>query len=147
MFHTFRKIVVCLLTGSWGLLRSLGASWGALGGLLEPLGALFLGSWGLLGASWAVLEAIHNNAKITCKKRTTVRRQKKESTTFMGPHLGGQNTAKSDPKTRQNLTRCSRAKQLLSKSLLGPSWADLGEFLRPSWGSKMRSGIRRRSIS
>ena len=29
----------------------LGASWGALGGLLEPLEALLGGSWGLLGAS------------------------------------------------------------------------------------------------
>ena len=35
----FRKIY-----GSWGLLRSLGASWGPLGGLLEPLGVLLGGS-------------------------------------------------------------------------------------------------------
>ena len=35
----------------------LWASWGALGGLLEPLEPLLGGSWGLLGASWAVLEA------------------------------------------------------------------------------------------
>ena len=40
------------------------------------------------------------------------------------------------PKTNQNLRRFSRAKKLLFKSLLEPSWADLGAFWRPSWGQK-----------
>ena len=42
----------------------LGASWGALGGLLEPLEALLGGSGGHLGASWVVLEPIQNSIKI-----------------------------------------------------------------------------------
>jgi len=44
------------------------------------------------------------------------------------------------------LRRFSRANKLLFKSLLEPSWADLGAFRRPSWGPKKRSGIGIRNI-
>ena len=51
------------LGGSWGL---LGASWA----VLEPLWALLGGSWRLLGRSWGVLEPIALRTKRDTKRRT-----------------------------------------------------------------------------
>ena len=50
--------------------------------------------------------------------------------------FGRPKSTKMEPKTSPNLRRFSRAKKLLFKSLLEPSWADLGAFWRPSWGPK-----------
>ena len=50
-------------------------------------------------------------------------------------------------KTSQNLRRFSRSKTLIFKSLLEPSWADLGPFWKPSWAQKSSSRIGIRSIS
>ena len=80
------------------LLRSLGLLLGPPGTLLAASWSLLRGSWGLLGASWAVLEAIQNNKNITCKKRSTSRPPKRESTRLLGPLFGAQNRPKSDPK-------------------------------------------------
>ena len=60
--------------------------------------------------------------------------------------LGRQSRPKMAPKTSQKLRRFSRAKKLLFKRLLEPSWADLKAFWEPSWVSKNRCGIGRRSV-
>ena len=49
-----------------------------------------------------------------------------------GRHLGSQNGAKIDPKTIQNRRRFLRAKKMLFKTLLDPSWADLSPILERS---------------
>ena len=56
---------------------------------MEPLGALLGGSWGLLGASWPVLEAMQNETKMTCQKRSTSRPILGHSTTFIAPQKSG----------------------------------------------------------
>ena len=129
-----------LLTGSWGLLRP---SWSLLGRSAEPLGALLGMSWSLLGVPWAVLKAIQNNIKITCKKEPILN----HTATFIGSPKGSQNRPQMAPKTHPNFRRFSRAKKLFFKSLLEPSWTDLEPFWEPSWGSKYRCGIGRRSVS
>ena len=57
-----------------------------------------------------------------------------------GRQKGVQREAFREPKatkigaeTTPNLRRFSTAKKLVFKSLLEPSWADLGAFWRPSW--------------
>ena len=108
-----------------------GASWGALGGVLGPLGTLL----GRLGGD----PKQHKN---DMPKKTKFASQPPY---FLAPFWTPKST-KIEPKTSPNLRRFSRAKKVLSKSLLGPSWADLGAFWRPSWGSKYRCGIGRRSV-
>ena len=135
-----------LLAGSWGLLRRswslpgrswgpLGASWGALGGVLGPLGRL-------LGR----LRGDQNVTKITCQKKVNFQTPKRRVALAYGAPFWHPKSTKIGPKTHQNLRRFSGAKKLLFKSVLEPSWADLGAFWRPSWGSKYRCGIGRRSV-
>ena len=50
-----------------------------------------------------------------------------------GLRLGGQNATKIDPKTIQNRSEKSRGKQKRSKTILDPSWGDLGPSWVPSW--------------
>ena len=141
------------MTSSWGLLRpswsllgrswgSLGASWGALGGVLGALGVLL----GRLGG-----DPKHHNDNI--RKKVNFQTPKRRVDLQHGGHprnflegLGSPKSTKIGPKTSQNLRRFSRAKKLLFKSLLEPSWADLEAFWRPSWGLKLRSGTSGRSI-
>ena len=55
--------------------------------------------------------------------------------------------AKIDPNRTQNETKFKtifKSEKLLFKSLLGPSWADLGAFWRPSWAPIWRSRTRGR---
>ena len=116
----------------WGL---LGRSWGDLGASWAPLG-------GLLGAFWADLKAF----KTTFKMKSDNKSQFGENRISFGGGLGGQNRPQMAPATSQKLRRFSRAKKLLFKSLLEPSWADLRAFWVPSWGQKKRSGIGKRNI-
>ena len=48
-----------------------------------------------------------------------------------GDPFGNPKSTKIGPKTIPNLIRFSRAKKLVFKSLLGPSWADLGPLRSP----------------
>ena len=143
-------MILNVLGWSWAALRVVlkhfEASWGDLGGLLEPLGGPLGGSWGLMGTFWAALEVAKTSQKQDAKKRSTSRPLNVESPSSLGGALGGQNQSKMLHKTNQNSRRFSRAKKLLFKSLLEPSWADLGAFWRPSWEPNMRSGISGRSI-
>ena len=50
-----------------------------------------------------------------------------------GLHLGGQNGTKTDPKTIKNRSDKSRGKKHRSKTILEPSWGDLGPSWVPSW--------------
>ena len=154
--------ILSVLGWSWEALRTIwkhfAASWGGLGGLLERLGAPLGGSWDLLsasweplGASWAPLGGIlgaswaHLTTFTTTFKRRTYFEPNRGGTikVFELPE-GAQNRPKMGPKTKQNLRRFSRATKLLSKSLLEPSWADLGAFWKLSWAPIWRSGTRRR---
>jgi hypothetical protein len=140
------------LTGSWGLLRPPGA-------LLPPLGVLLGGSWGLLkppgahvGSFTGALEhilgqfgGVQNLTMMTCQNRRTFEPNMGSTMTIFGPSKGSLKSTKIDSKMDQNLRRFSRAKKLLSKSLLEPSWADPGAFWEPSWGQQQRSGIGIRS--
>ena len=105
-----------LLGRSWG---GLGASRAALGGVLGRLGRLL----GRLGGD--------------AKQHPDDRPRKTEFQTLLGghhPNFGGSfwepKSVNMASKTSPNLRRFSRAKKLLFKSLLEPSWADLGP-LRP----------------
>ena len=68
--------ILSVLGWSWAALRVVlkhfEASWGDLGGLLEPLGVPLGGSWGLLGTSWSLLEA----NKTTCNKKSDFKTEK-----------------------------------------------------------------------
>ena len=112
------------------LLGPLGAIWGGswclLGCSWEPLGVLLGGSWGLLGVSEADLEATKTSQRQHAKKRANSGPLNVESRPIFWGGLGGQNQPKMAPKTNQNLRRFSKAKKLLFKSVLEPSWADLG---------------------
>jgi hypothetical protein len=117
------------LSGSWGLLgRSgggLGGSWCLLGCSWGPLGALLGG----LGASWASLRPTWRRPKHhkdNMQKKSNFRTPQRRIMSSLGEVLGGQNRPKMAPKTSQNLRRISKAKKLLFKSVLEPSWADLG---------------------
>jgi len=108
--------------------------------LLQPPGALLGASWGLLGCSWGLpgascrllgrLRGDPNVTKITCQKRVNFQNPKRRVDLRYGAPFWTPKSTKMASKTRQNLRRFSRTKKMLSKSLLEPSWADLGE-LRP----------------
>ena len=116
------------------------ASSGTLGSSLGPLGTLLEASWGLLGCSWGLpgascrllgrLRGDPNVTKITCQKRVNFQNPKRRVDLRYGAPFWTPKSTKMASKTRQNLRRFSRTKKMLSKSLLEPSWADLGE-LRP----------------
>ena len=136
-----------LLTGSWGLLRAswsllgrswgpLGASWGALGGVLGPLGRLL----GRLG-SHAKRHQDDMPKKINFQTKT-----RPQPIYFWLPKRTPKST-KIGPKTSPKLRRFSRAKKIVFKSLLEPSWADLGAFWRPSWAPFWPKSIGKRNIS
>ena len=131
----FLETVFDVFEASWG---AFWASWGSLGGLLEPLGALLKASSGLLGASWALLGASWALLK-RCKQNLKNERFQNAKEGGLRPSfLGGiwePKSTKMASKTSQNLRRFSRAKKLLFKSVLEPSWADLGAFWGPSWDS------------
>ena len=131
-----------LLTGSWGLLRAswsllgrswgpLGASWGALGGVLGPLGRLL----GRLGAD-------PKRHQDDMPKKVNFQTDSPQHHGYFGLPKRTPKSTKIASKTSQNLRRFSRAKKLRFKSLLEPSWADLGAFWVPSWGPNVRSRTR-----
>ena len=95
-----------------------------------------MASWGglgmLLGTSWAVLL----RQKRPSKYKPISRAKTEACVLVFGPPFGTQNPPKMPPKTGQNLKGFSKAKKLLSKTLLEPSWAELGAFRRPSWALK-----------
>ena len=129
------------LAGSCGLLRP---SWGLLGRSWRPLGAslgALGGVWGPLGRLLGHLRGDPNVTKITCPKKINFQTLKCRILLGNGVQLGTPKSTKIGPKTSQNLSRFSRAKKLLFKSLLEPSWADLEAFGRPSSGPNWRSGI------
>ena len=134
------------------LLRSLEA-------LLEPPGALLGASWGLLrhsgglpgaswappGPSWAVLEAIQNKTKT----KSIFEPQKIPKKILLPSFFGSILDAKIDQNRIQNESKFKtifKSEKMLFKSLLEPSWADLGAFWRPSWGPNLRSRTSGRSI-
>ena len=103
-------------------------------------------SWVPLGPSWGRLVGDQNGSRSKEKRRSISRAKTVREFKVERVPKGSQNRRKMAPKTSQNSRRFSRAKKLLSKSLLGPSWADLRAFWEPSWGSKNRCGIGRRSV-
>ena len=111
--------------------------------VLGGLGALLGGSWGGLGRSCGDLGSAFGAVKFLIDFLIDFGRQKgAQRGAFREPK-----STKIGPKTSPNFRRFSRAKKLLFKSLLEPSWADLGAFWRPSWAPNLRSGISGRSIS
>ena len=117
------------LGASWGTLR---ASWGDLGEVWEPLGRLS----DPLGAILGVLEPTRMRTKRDTKTRRFQDRKGGGVPYYFGTRFGRPKSTKMAPKTRPNLRRFSRAKKMLFKSVLEPSWADLGAFWTPSWGKK-----------
>ena len=111
----------------------MGRSWGGLGG-----------SWGLLGASWAPLVPSWGVSKrllnmILCKN--AIQNPKWEHLTNFWLSQGQPKPSQNGTQTSQNSRRFPRAKKLLFKTVLEPSWADLGAFGRPSWGQNKRLRI------
>ena len=112
----------------------MGASWEPLGGLLEPLE-------GLLGPLGAVLNVIEKSIDF----KTPLGSKKGGGIPVLGHPFWHQNRPKTAPETSQNPRRFSRAIKVLFKSVLEPSWADLGSFWAPSWGQKNHFRIGKRS--
>ena len=141
---------------SWRVLSSLDRLLGSLEALLEPPGAPWGASWNLLGRSWgglrasrALLGASWRRSKTRQKRRAFLNTQKYPTKSWINVFSASFREPKSTKmasKTSQNLTRFSRAKKMLFKSLVEPSWVVLGAFWRPSWGSNNRCGIGRRSV-
>ena len=127
---------------SWGLLgpswRALGAFWGALGTLLGRLEGVL----GALGRLLGRLRADQNVTQITGQNQTAFGSKRGGVSQVFWGGFGSRKSTKIGPKTSQNLRRFSRSKKLRFKSLLEPSWADLGAFGRSSWEPNMRSGTR-----
>ena len=96
------------------------------------LGALLGESWGGLGPSWASWR----RSKRHPKKERFPDPLNVESCAHLGSHLGSPNRPKTAPETSQNLRRFSNTKKSLFKTVLEPSWADLGPFWVPSWIQK-----------
>ena len=125
---------------SWGVFR------GGFRGSGGPPG-------GLLGASWGLLEAILRGLGLSL----FIFYNGSISDRFwddFGPEKGGPrdpfgtpNWSKIGPKTIPNLIRFLRPSKSVSKTVLGPSWADLGRFGASSWGPGRRFGVGIPSIS
>ena len=124
----------------------LGASWGVLGASWGPLGSLLGASWSLLGASWALLGPSCKGSKKASILRALLGRKRGGGMAVFGHPFWHQNRSKTAPKTSQNPRRFSRAIKALFKSVLEPSWADLGPFWAPSWGPKSSFRIGKRSM-
>jgi len=65
------------------------------------------------------------------------------------PNLASQDEPKIDQNRTQNESKMKtifKSEKIVFKSLLEPSWADLGAFWEASWGSQNRCGIGRRSV-
>ena len=138
-----------LLGRSWRVLSPLDRLLGSLQALLEPPGALFGASWGALGEVLGPLGRLLGRLEGDPKKlKNSMQKNSQQGghrKSFWAPQRGPK-SIKNAAKTEQKLSRFSSSKKLLFKSLLEPSWADLGAFWRPSWGSKYRCGIGRRSV-
>ena len=136
-----------LLAGSWGLLRP---SWSLLGRSWGPLGA----SWGALGGVLGPLECLLGRLGSHAKRHQDDMPKKVNFQTNFGPqrHICSPpkrrpKSTKIGPKTSPKLRRFSRAKKIVFKTVLGPSWADLGAFWRPSWAPFWPKSIGKRNIS
>lgn len=118
-----------LWEASWGL---LGRSWGLPGASWAPLGPswlLFGGLGVLLGILGHLLERLEVT-KATCILKINFQtvfsaHRRKFLDLFLMPK-----STKIASKTNENLTRISRAKKMLLRSLLELSWTELG-VLRP----------------
>ena len=149
--------------GDFGDLRCLGRLLGPSWSILRPLGVILGASWGLLGRSsgglgsclgifWGILGDVlvplgHLLDPLEVKKNIIF--NKDDSTIEKGgfPYICSTgfwdlNRLRMASETSQNSRSFPSANKLLFKSLLEPSWADLGSFWVPSWGPKKRSGIR-----
>ena len=130
--QVLRKSFVGVLGSSWHLLGSLEA-------LLEPPGALFGASWGALGEVLGPLGRLLGRLEGDPKKlKNSMQKSSQQGghhKSFWAPQRGAK-SIKNAAKTEQKLSRFSSSKKLLFKSLLEPSWADLGAFWKPSWGQK-----------
>ena len=129
-----------LLGRSWRLLSPVDRLLGSLGFLFGPPGALLAASWNLLGRSWGGSWSLLGRLGGDPKQHKNNTPKKTDFEPNMGPTVLVFWPPKEDPKstkigpeTSQNLRRFSTAKKLVFKSLLEPSWADLGAFWRPSW--------------
>ena len=69
--------------------------------------------------------------KISMPKKSNNQTSKKRIHHTFGTPYGRPKSTKIDSKTNQNFRRFSRAKKMLFKSLLEPSWADLGPLQPP----------------
>ena len=127
---------------------------GDLGEVLGPLGSLFgvhswpnltaktakndpqMASWGGLGVLWGTSWAVLLRQKRPSKKKQISRAKTEATVRIFGPPFGTQNPSQMPSKTSQNLKGFFKAKKLLSKTLLEPSWADLAAFWWPSGALK-----------
>ena len=135
-----------LLGRSWRVLSPIDRLLGSLEAFLGPPGALLGASWSLLGGSWALLGASWTLLEPTWRRPKQHTHEEDISIAKKGPTslaradfwgaLGKPKSTQIGAKTRPNLRRFSRPKKLVFKSLLEPSWADLGAFGRPSWGDR-----------
>ena len=105
---------------------------GDLGAVLGGLGALWGGSWGGLGRSCGDLGSAFGAVKFLIDFLIDFGRQKGAQREAFGEPKSSKIGAKTSP----NLRRFSTPKKFVFKSLLEPSWADLGTFWVPSWGAK-----------
>ena len=112
-----------ILAPKMALGEPFGASWGALGRLLERLGAL-------LGRSFLEMKNRSFREAILAPKRVP-----------KGRHLGSQNQPKIDPNTTQNRSRFSSAKKTLFKIVLGASSGHLESILGPVLGHAFEFGV------
>ena len=135
-FGAFRGDLGASLGPPGVFLGPLGASWGALGGILGPLGRLL----GRLGGD----PKQHKN---NMQKKSNFQTPKKRTYHVFGVPFGGPKSTKIDTQNASNFKTIFKSQKIVFKSLLGPSWADLAPFWAPSWGSKNRCGIGRRSVS
>ena len=109
--------------------RASWASGGGPGGLLGGPGALRGGPGGILGGSWAVLGRSWSDFLSSSISDRFFER-------FWSPkgcQKGALWGAKTDPKTTQNRSQKHLEKRSRFRSLLRPSWDDLGAILAASW--------------
>ena len=135
---------LCVVLGvAWGHFlssrESFGVIFGRLGGRLKLLGW----SWAALGKSWRLLK--RSWSELTPQGGPY--RFHGRSCIGFWTHLGRQKGAKTEPKTTKIRSNNYLKKRSRFRSVLRPSWGDLGAILDPSCGPKDAPNITPADIS
>ena len=130
-----------LFTAHWPLFASLGPLFAALGPLLGCSRGALGSSWGTLGRSWGGLGALLGALgsllgalRSLLERHAKIIKKSMPKMTDFGSQKPLKMSPKSHPKPTKNRCKKRSEKKHRNKTVLGPSWGDLGPFCDRSWG-------------